>query len=262
MYSPSAHEGFGSDTGCVWPYFCSSNRSTIENSQVNGNPPDPVTWFLDNVIGVPQLQQDLQIMMDPNATPAQQEMAGFDFVSRMEFWRGLLKAMTGDGGGGARGSVWNLEIDDPATLNKMVEQAITDRAAYPIKGGAAAAAVANIEEGDGKFMSALAQNPGVEGKDYPPGLVSNVNGSRGGPQCAECQLALKIDKYAQNGGKLPDVIVIVEQQRRGLPACANCEQNVPAILGKYNRPIVIFNAADMSQPPYIWTPPGYGLPVA
>jgi hypothetical protein len=208
------------------------------------------------------MQQDLQIMMDPHATLAEQTQASMDFVLRMEFWRGLLKATAGDGGSPVSISTdgGRLQITDAQQLMDMRDEAIVQRLLYNNGKGAAASAVVNIMGDDGMYMSADASAPDPAGAQY-----NLAKGDGGGPQCAECQLALKIDQYAQKGGKLPNVIVMVEQQRAGRPPCGSCQLNVPKILGKYDRPIVIYNASDMSAAPYVWIPPGWippGTPVA
>ena len=133
--------------------------------------------------------------------------------------------------------VHNIDCSDE--LQQLADKAESVRAI----GNKAAGAAANIVTDSGEFMSDVARGP-LE--DFE-GIVNNGIG-QGGGQCAECHLAADILEHSDFGGELPDVIKIVESQRRGLDPCEACQVNLPNMLGNLGRRVQIFNANNLDNP--------------
>jgi len=132
-------------------------------------------------------------------------------------------------------------------LQGLADVANTTRVTYNNGKGAAGASAANIPSGN-TVMTDTAH--------YPPedGMVSSLIPNKGGGQCAECHLAVRIKAYADAGGTLPDTIVMVESQVKGKDPCPACQVNLPKILGGLDRRVEIYNANDLSKPAMVINP--------
>jgi hypothetical protein len=132
-------------------------------------------------------------------------------------------------------------------LQGLADVANATRVTYNHGRGATGASAANIPSGN-TVMTDTAR--------YPPedDMVSSPIPNKGGGQCAECHLAVRIKAYADAGGTLPNTIVIVESQVNGKDPCPACQVNLPKILGGLGRRIEIYNANDLSKPAMVINP--------